>query len=323
MLWMIVENEAQVVEAVRDATAPFAIVAGGTRGVAVAQGADVLDVSRLSGIVNYEPEELILTVKPGTSLAEIESVLAAKGQRLGFEPQDWSAMLGTAGAATIGGAISCNANGPARVRYGAARDHLLGIRAVNGLGEAFKAGGRVVKNVTGFDIPKLVCGAYGTLCVLTELTFRVFPKPPCAAVLARRDVDPHEGFALLRKVWSSPLDATALIYARGTAYVRLEGEKGPLAEKRAALNDLVEVDAIAPGFAPGTLDIRRVHLRPTEAAAVAADIAAPHWYGDWAGALLWIAGGKPAGQPLHGPGTRSRLDQAVKAAFDPRGLFNP
>src|ERR1700742_4169111 len=114
---MIVENEAQVVEAVRDATAPFAIVAGGTRGRA-GDGA-VLDVSKLNGIVNYEPEELILTVKPGTSLTEIESVLAAKGQRLGFEPQDWSAMLGKTGTATIGGAISCNANGPARVRHGA------------------------------------------------------------------------------------------------------------------------------------------------------------------------------------------------------------
>lgn len=317
---MIVENEAQIVEAVRGAVSPFAIVAGGTRGAAT--GADILDVSRLGGIVNYEPEELILTVQPGTSLVEIESVLAAKGQRLGFEPQDWSAMLGTAGTATIGGAISCNANGPARVRYGAARDHLLGIRAVNGLGEAFKAGGRVVKNVTGFDIPKLVCGAHGTLCVLTELTFRVFPKPPCAVVLARRDVDPHEGFALLRKVWSSPLDATALVYARGTAYVRLEGEKGPLAEKRAALSDLVEVEAIEYGFEPGTLDVRRVHVRPSEAAAVVAEIAAPQWYGDWAGALLWIAGGKPTGQPLRG-GPRSRLDQAVKAAFDPRGLFKP
>ncbi|HEX4294647.1 MAG TPA: FAD-binding protein [Rhizomicrobium sp.] len=317
---MIVENEAQVVEAVRAAASPFAIVAGGTRGGA--DGGAVLNVSKLSGIVNYEPEELILTVKPGTSLAEIESVLAAKGQRLGFEPQDWSAMLGTTGTATIGGAISCNANGHARVRHGAARDHLLGIRAVNGLGEAFKAGGRVVKNVTGFDIPKLVCGAYGTLCVLTELTFRVFPRPPRAVVLARRDVDPREGFALLRKVWSSPLDATALVYARGTAYVRLEGEKGPLAEKRAVLNDLVDVDAIAPGFEPGPLEIRRIHLRPTEAAATAADIAAPHWYGDWAGALLWVAGGKPVGQPLRG-GTRSPLDQAVQAAFDPRSLFNP
>jgi glycolate oxidase FAD binding subunit len=320
---MIVENEAQAIEAVRAAASPFEIVAGGTRRIAGTRHAGILDVSRLGGIVNHEPEELILTVKPGASLVEIDSVLAAKGQRLGFEPQDWSAMLGTTGTATIGGAISCNANGPARVRYGAARDHLLGIRAVNGLGEAFKAGGRVVKNVTGFDIPKLVCGAYGTLCVLTELTFRVFPKPPCTIVLARHDVDPREGFALLRKVWSSPLDATALVYSRGTAYVRLEGEKEPLAEKRAALNDLIEVDGIELGFEPGALDIRRVHLRPTEAAAVAADIAAPHWYGDWAGALLWTAGGKPAGQPLHGPGTRSRLDRAVKAAFDPRSLFSP
>jgi glycolate oxidase FAD binding subunit len=183
----------------------------------------------------------------------------------------------------------------------------------------------VVKNVTGFDLPKLVCGAFGTLCILTELTFRVFPKPSRSAILARRDVTPDEGFALLRKVWSSPLDATALIYARGTAFIRLEGEKDSLAQKRSLLNDLVEVDAIETGFMPGALDIHRVPVLPSKAAEAAADLAAPQWYGDWAGALLWTAGGKPAGRTLRGtaPSTLGALDRAVKAAFDPRGLFNP
>lgn len=327
---MKADTEAQAVEAVRAARAsrtPFEIVAGGTRrstGGRVA-ARDVLDVSGLGGVVNYEPEELILTVKPGTPLAEIEALLAANGQRLGFEPQDWRPLLGTTGVATIGGAVSCNADGFARVRHGGARDHLLGFHAVNGFGEAFKAGGRVVKNVTGFDIPKLVCGAFGTLCVLTELTFRVFPKPSRSLVLVRRDVAPEEGFALLRKVWSSPLDATALVYAQGTAFVRLEGETDALAEKRAFLPGLVEAERIDTQFAPGPLDIRRIDGKPSEAAGIAAGLDASQWYGDWAGARIWSAGGKAMSRALRGASMPAPhpLERAVKAAFDPLGLFNP
>src|SRR6202012_1458433 len=132
--------------------------------------------SGLSGIVKYEPEELILTVRPGTSVAEVRAVLTEKNQCLGFDPVDWF-LPGSQGVSTIGGAISSDASGSGRLRHGAARDSLLGFRAVNGFGEGFSAGGKVVKNVTGFDLPKLMCGAYGTLGVLTELTFRVYPKP--------------------------------------------------------------------------------------------------------------------------------------------------
>lgn len=212
---MIVESEVQVVEAVRTARerrTTLEIVGGGTRrafGRPIECDA-VLDVSRLSGIVSYEPEELILTVKPGTPLVEIETLLSANRQRLGFDPQDWSALLGSSGTATIGGAISCNADGPAAIRHGRARDHLLGIRAVNGFGEAFKAGGRVVKNVTGFDLPKLMCGAMGTLGVLTELTFRVFPKPEASKLFAIAGLTAKDGLALLRRIWSSPLEASCL-----------------------------------------------------------------------------------------------------------------
>jgi glycolate oxidase FAD binding subunit len=269
------------------------------------------------------------------------------------------------GLATIGGAISCDANGPARVRCGAVRDHLLGFRGVNGLGEAFKAGGKVVKNVTGFDLPKLVCGAFGTLCVLTEVTLRVFPKPPLAATLAVRGLSPEEGFALLRKVWSSPLDATGLAFSHGRALIRVEGEKEPLAEKCAALRTLIgarEVEEIAEGeiafraigsgevFADMPYDVWRAFVPPASAAAVAAEIDAPLWLGDWAGGLLWL-GTAPGSDTVrevvtrHGghcvllraeEETRERVDvfdpeaparaaltRSVKAAFDPLGLFNP
>jgi glycolate oxidase FAD binding subunit len=246
MAEIVADTEAEVLDAVRAAREHrrmLEIVGGGTRRSfgRPTQCNDVLYLSKLSGIVNYEPEELILTVKPGTSLDEIESTLTAKNQRLGFEPQDWRALLGSQGTSTIGGAISVNANGPAAVRFGRARDHLLGFRAVNGFGEAYKAGGRVVKNVTGFDIPKLMCGAMGTLGPLTELTFRVFPKSAAKIFMMVCDSD-----AVLRKVAASPLEATALIYSGGEAYVRLEGA---LDEKVAMLHDLgdfIETDAL-PG----------------------------------------------------------------------------
>jgi FAD/FMN-containing dehydrogenase len=273
-------TEAEVVEAVRAAREhrrKLEIVGGRTRRSfgRPTQCDDVLDLSALSGIMNYEPEELILTVRPGTPLAEIESALAAKNQRLGFEPQDWRALLGLRGTPTIGGAISANANGPAAVRFGRARDHLLGFRAVNGFGDAYKAGGRVVKNVTGFDISKLMCGAMGTLGPLTELTFRVFPKSVAKIFMAVSGGD-----GLLRKVAASPLEATALLYADGKAYVRLEGA---LCEKTAmlrGLGDFIEAETLP-------------------------------------GPVLLAAPFPPE------PPERAALTRAVKAAFDPLGLFNP
>ncbi|HEY0300755.1 MAG TPA: FAD-binding protein [Rhizomicrobium sp.] len=282
-------------------------MAGGSKrglGRAVVTMGSVLDVSGLGGIVSYEPEELILTAAPGTKLAEIEAALAAKGQRLGFDPPDWGPLLGEPGGlATIGGALSTDANGPARVRCGAARDHLLGFRAVNGFGEAFKAGGKVVKNVTGFDIPKLVCGAFGTLCVLTEVTLRVFPKPPLSTTLRVSGLPAEEGFALLRQMWSSPLDATGLAFSRGNALIRLEGEKEPLADKCAlaqaliGARDIEEVEegdiafrAIGSGevFVDEPYDVWRAFVPPAAAAKVAAAIDSPLWLADWAGGLLWL-----------------------------------
>jgi glycolate oxidase FAD binding subunit len=311
-------REDQVLDFVRTARTdhrPFEIVGGGTRrGVGRPMGdLPVADVSGLSGIVSYQPEELILTIKPGTRLDEIKPVLAEKNQCLGFDPVDWL-FLGASGKATVGGAISCDASGSGRLRHGAARDSLLGFRAVNGFGEAFNAGGKVVKNVTGFDLPKLVCGAFGTLCVLTELTFRVYPRPRFSATLALKDVSPEQGFAALRKIWQSALEPSGLAYipgglnligdvGRGVALIRLEAEEKPLAEKCAAAQILVGTgEAVAGGDAlfaslgagfpfaaadAGDLDVWRLFLPPSQAAHVAAALSPPLWYGDWAGGLLW------------------------------------
>ncbi len=318
-----VSSEAEIldfVRAAREKREPFEIVAGGTRRGAGKPMANpdgkplpVLDVSKLTGIVEYQPEELIVTARPGTPLVELKAALAEKNQCLGFDPVHWS-LFGCGGNPTIGGAMSCDASGPGRLRHGAARDSLLAFRAVNGLGEAFRGGAKVVKNVTGFDLPKLVCGAFGTLVVLSEVSFRVFPRPSARATLIVRGLDPQKGFAALRAIWKSALEPSGLAYipgntnfpgledvGEGAALVRFEAAQMPLNEKITAAKLLVgsaeELEAgeaifaaIGEGviFNTSELDVWRLSVPPTEAARVAASLASPLWLGDWAGGLLWL-----------------------------------
>src|SRR5271155_338589 len=142
-----------------------------------AQWDATLDLSGLSGVTLYEPEELVLSAKAGTPLAEIEALVAASKQELAFEPMDYGMLLGAeAGAATIGGVIAANLSGPRRIKAGAARDHFLGFNAVSGRGEVFKSGGRVVKNVTGYDLCKLMAGSWGTLAAMTDVTIKTLPR---------------------------------------------------------------------------------------------------------------------------------------------------
>jgi glycolate oxidase FAD binding subunit len=312
-------NQTQVIEFVHAARAgksPFEIVAGGTRrGVGRplmdSKGTDLppLDVSGLCGIVKYEPEELILTAGPATPLVEINAVLAERGQRLGFDPADWSRLLKSNGTATLAGAASCDASGSGRLRHGGARDSLLGFQAVNGLGESFRGGGKVVKNVTGFDLPKLVCGAYGTLCVLTEMTFRVYPKPQHSAVLCLADVSPETGFAALRKIAHSALEPAGLAYlpasmlsdiGEGAALIKLEGARQPLEEKialahgllgdamRRIENDMFGAIGCGEKFADLPGDVWRVMIAASDAPRVAKELNAQYWLGDWAGGLIWL-----------------------------------
>jgi glycolate oxidase FAD binding subunit len=334
-----VASESQVVDFVRQARAqktPFEIVAGGTRrgiGAPIPQ-IPQLDISAIQGIVNYEPEELICVVAPGTPLPEVESVLAQRGQRLGFDPADWSQVHGVSGTATIGGAVSIDAFGPGRLLRGPARDSLLAYRGVNGLGETIRGGAKVVKNVTGFDLPKLMCGAFGTLSVLTELTFRVYPRPSRAAVLAVKDEGPLAGFAHLRKIARSALEPSGLAYlpsgmlpdaGRGTALIRLEGEALPLQEKtvmaKALLGVHLEEMADGPGlfakirdggfFAGTDLDVWRLMIPASDAPRLAAEIAAPLWLGDQAGGLLWLAA----------PAASAGLIRALAAANDGQAML--
>ncbi|MDB5733652.1 MAG: hypothetical protein JWN16_289 [Alphaproteobacteria bacterium] len=312
-----VANSDQVVDFVRAARAdksPFEIVSGGTRRSVGRPLGDmpVLDVSALNGIISYEPGELILTAAPATPLAQINAVLAEKNQRLGFDPADWSRLLGSNGVATLAGAVSCDASGSGRLRHGPARDSLLGFQGVNGLGLSFRAGGKVVKNVTGFDLPKLVCGAHGTLTVLTEMTFRVFPKPQFAVILCLPDVTPEIGFAHLRKIARSSLEPAGLAYlpgnlladvGQGAALIKLEGAAEPLEEKVALAHGLLGnamhrlddglglFDRIGNGevFTDIPGDVWRVMIPQSDAPRIARELNATHWLGDLAGGLLWLA----------------------------------
>src|ERR1043166_5827965 len=155
-----------------------------------------LDLSALSGVTLYEPEELVLSAKAGTPLAEIEALLAANGQQLAFEPMDYAAVLGgIARRGTIGGALAANVSGPRRLKAGAARDHFLGVSAVSGRGEGFKSGGRVVKNVTGYDLCKLMAGSWGTLAAMTDVTIKVLPRAETEQTLLVRGLDPARAVA--------------------------------------------------------------------------------------------------------------------------------
>jgi glycolate oxidase FAD binding subunit len=194
----------------------------------------LLDLSGLDGVTSYEPNELILTVQAGASLHEVGQLIAGKNQEFAFEPMDTSALLGTpANRGTIGGMIAAGLAGPRRVRAGGVRDHLLGLAAVSGFGESFKAGGKVVKNVTGYDLCKLVAGSWGTLSVMTEVTLKVMPGAEAECTLALRGLDDAAAGRVMAAALGSPFDVS------GAAHVPAASWRGA-----SALGDLAAGEAV-------------------------------------------------------------------------------
>ena len=304
------------------------IVAGGTkRALGRPMKTDhVLDVSRLAGIVEYEAAELVLTAQPGESLASINAELAKKHQMLAFEPPDWRALLGAEGEQTLGGVIACNLAGPRRVRAGSARDYILGFAAVNGFGEIWKAGGKVVKNVTGYDMCKLQTGAYGTLSVLTELTIKVMPKPETACTIVLHGLADDVAIPVLANALNSPLEVSGAVHLPASAArrskvsvvaaslgaataMRLEGPRPSVVYRTTALESLVgrgarlneaeteafwsEVGAVQPFLAHGSRVVWRLCPTPSQAPSVAYSILSglqsAEFYFDWGGGLVWLS----------------------------------
>jgi glycolate oxidase FAD binding subunit len=183
---------------------------GSKRGIGRAAQWDLsLDLSGLSGVTLYEPQELVLSAKAGTPLAEIEALLAANNQELAFEPIDYGPLFGApGGGGTIGGTLAANLSGPRRIKAGAARDHFLGFAAVSGRAESFKSGGRVVKNVTGYDLCKLMAGSWGTLGAMTDVTVKVLPRAETEATLLVLGLDDAKATQAMSAAMNSPNDVS-------------------------------------------------------------------------------------------------------------------
>ena len=177
----------------------------------------VLDLSALNAVTSYEPNELIITVEAGAPFADVASLIDSKGQQFAFEPMDTAALLGVTGSGTIGGMIAAGLAGPRRIKAGGARDHLLGAHAVSGFGDSFKTGGRVVKNVTGYDLCKLLAGSWGTLAVMTEVTLKVMPRPEAERTLALRRLDDLTANRAMTAALGSPFDVSAAAHLPGSA----------------------------------------------------------------------------------------------------------
>ncbi|WP_205648487.1 glycolate oxidase subunit GlcE [Acuticoccus kandeliae] len=317
---------------------PLEIVGNGTkRAIAPPrQTAYTLDVSGHAGIVAYEPEELVLTLHPGTTMRELAEAMEAKGQMFAFEPPDLSPLLGVDGGATFGGTFATNFAGPRRLTAGAVRDHMLGVHAVSGRGETFKAGGRVVKNVTGYDLARALCGSWGTLAVATELTVKVLPRPETEITLLLTGLDPERAVAAMARAMGSSGDVSGAAHLPAdvapdgidgpVTALRLEGFGPSVAARRDHLSKLLaehslsvlEVDAsralwravrdVTP-FVGTPHVVWRVSVAPTAGPEVAA--AAPpgsRILFDWAGGLLWIE------TPAVGDGGEAAIRATVMAS---------
>ena len=251
--------EAAVQWAVAEQKALEVVGAGSKRAIGRPSQSDLtLDLSALTGVTLYEPEELVLSASAGTPLAEIEALVAAHNQELAFEPMDYGPLLGgAAGPATIGGTIAANLSGPRRLKAGAARDHFLGVTAVSGRAETFKSGGRVVKNVTGYDLCKLLAGSWGTLAVMTEVTLKVLPRAETTATVLLLGLDAAAAGQAMTLAMGSACDVSgaahlpAAVAARmplpevagaggAVTALRLEGVAPSVAHRRNVLESLMK-----------------------------------------------------------------------------------
>ena len=218
-----VRNAADVEQVVRAAIAseqPLEIIGHGSKrliGQPMATNA-LLDLSELNAVTAYEPNELIITVQAGAPLADVQSLIDSKNQQFAFEPINTSALLGTPDIGTIGGMIGAGLAGPRRIKAGGVRDHLLGAHAVSGFGDSFKTGGRVVKNVTGYDLCKLLSGSWGTLAVMTEVTLKVMPKPESERTLVLRSLDDVTANRAMTAALGSPFDVSGAAHLPNSAF---------------------------------------------------------------------------------------------------------
>ena len=318
---------------------PLEVVAGGSkRGLGrPLQLPRMLDLSRLAGIRDYQPSELVLSAGAATPIEDIDAALTDAGQMLAFEPPDLGALFdlpaSVGGRRTLGGVLACNLSGPRRIKSGAARDHFLGFRGVSGRGEVFKAGGKVVKNVTGYDLCKLMAGSFGTLAALEEVTVKVLPQPEAISTVMLWGLDALAAVRILNRALASPHEVSGAVYlpapstaglmslsgSSAVAALRIEGpnpsvtfrrerllaelgsgcEAGSL-DDEASISFWRAVRDVLPLVGSGDRVIWRVSVAPSRGGELGEAIARrldTSWYLDWAGGVVWaaIAGAKDGG----------------------------
>src|ERR1700730_4619746 len=271
-----VRDAGDVEQAVRAAIAseqPLEIIGHGSKrqiGQPMATNA-VLDVSALNAVRTYEPNELIITVQAGAPLADVKSLIDSKNQHFAFEPMDTAPLLGTPGTGTIGGMIGAGLAGPRRIRAGGARDHLLGAHAVSGFGDSFKAGGRVVKNVTGYDLCKLLAGSWGTLAVMTEVTLKLMPRPESERTLVLRGLDDVAANRAMTAALGSPFDVSGAAHVPTSAFRSEVSGLAELGSPLAAVT-LLRLEGITASAAHRAVALARA-LAPFGAAEILQDAA--------------------------------------------------
>lgn len=352
-------SEEELARLIAGAEGPLRVVGGGTRAIGEMVGAPVETV-RMTGIELYEPGALTIVAKAGTPVSEIEAALAKEGQRLPFEVPDMRGLLGRVGESTIGGVVAANASGPRRVQAGSCRDSLIGVRFVTGAGEIVKNGGRVMKNVTGYDLVKLMAGSWGTLGVLTEVSFKVLPTPEAAATLVLSGLSDQNAVSAMSAALGSPYEVSGAVHWPGQGtFLRIEGFTASVAYRAAQLakhlasfgtvsteNDADRWKAfrdVGP-FANKTGDVWRLSVKPSDAPALVAKAEADGVLYDWGGGLVWLlveegtdlrarlgtfeghatrvrGAGPGAFQPE--PPAVAALTQGLRAKFDPSGILNP
>jgi glycolate oxidase FAD binding subunit len=318
---MAPDTEEAVAAAVRAATGPLSVQGNGTKMgmLRPVQAAATLSTKNLTGISLYAPNELVMSAKAGTPLAEIEAALAERGQQMIGEPPH---IHGS--AQTIGGIFATNFSGPRRVTGGAMRDHVLGVRCVNGKGEVQNFGGRVLKNVTGLDIAKFLTGSFGTLAVMTEITFKVLPAAEATGTILVRNLDAASAVRFMSAGLGSPFSVSGAAYLpeQKAAYLRIEDfaesvtyrtEKlaaqlrafGPAEiiateASKALWAEIRDCKYLADGEA-----IWRVSAPPSAGPGILAAVEAQNLSGflDWGGGLIWLSG--PATQAAHEAVTRA------------------
>lgn len=300
----------------------FEIQGGGTRAIGKldGEGRNVLSTSGMSGIIDYEPAEMVMIAKAGTPVADIEKALVKGKQRMIFEPLDYRVLLGTKGKPTIGGLIASNASGPRRFVAGACRDSFLGARFVNGKGDIIKAGGRVMKNVTGLDLIKLLAGSWGTLAPMTEVTFKVVPQVETESTLVLHGLSNDKAAQAMAAAMATSCEVTGAahlpeniaagfkdIAGKSATLLRLEGFENSVKiriEKlqailsafgeQSVLNDKqtksiwADIRDVKPFVGSNDKPVWRVSVAPMVGHLLVSELGTENVFYDWQGGLVWL-----------------------------------